>query len=166
MRSMTTKIISVWLLGVMALGSVQAAGNTTVDASQSFYSKFAANTPVDINLQVRGVTLGSIYFNASDRSALAIVQNKTPMVVVPKVGISLHDAKGNLLAVGEAVKKGLFSNESVKAGEQSNINLDFSSFVNDFSKVSTFKLVFSVAEKTSPSSSGDGSSTGGRSSGW
>ncbi|EDY86094.1 hypothetical protein GP5015_2004 [gamma proteobacterium HTCC5015] len=158
------KTLGVWLLSLSMLGAAQAAGNVTVGASKPFYSKFAANTPIDINLQVQGVTLGSIYFSQGDRSALAIVQNKTPAVVTPKVGVSLYDAKGNLLAVGEYKKQGVFSNDSVKAGEQANINLDFSGFVNDYSKVATFKLVFSVTQKAKPSSSGG--SSGGRNTGW
>lgn len=146
------------LLLLMALGVAQAAGNN-VEASKSFYSKFASNTPIDVNLQVRGVTLGSVYFSGGDQTALAIVQNKTPQVVTPKVGVSVYDGQGNLLGVGEYQKQGVFSSESVKAGEQANVNLDFSGFVSDFSKVATFKLVFSVREKqrTGGSSGGSGS---------
>lgn len=152
------------LLLLMALGSVQAAQDTKVDASKSFYSKFAANTPIDVNLQVQGTSLNSVYFSQGDRTALAIVQNKTPQVVTPKVGVSLYDAKGNLLAVGEYQKKGVFSSAAVKAGEQNNIHLDFSGFVNDFNKVATFKLVFSITAQKSKS--GGGNSGGSGSHGW
>lgn len=152
------------LLLLVVLGSVQAAEDAKVDASKSFYSKFAANTPIDVNLQVQGVSLNSVYFSQGDRTALAIVQNKTPQVVTPKVGVSLYDSKGNLLAVGEYKKQGVFSSESVKAGEQNNVHLDFSGFVNDFNKVANFKLVFSVTAQQRKS--GDGSSGGSGSHGW
>lgn len=128
-------------LFTLSAGAVSAANKYEVIEAQSFSSKMTGNTPIDVGLEVRGVKLESVYFG-DNMQALLIFWNRSPTTVRPEVGIALFDKSGKLLGTGyqgDAIRR-----KAVGAGKKMNYKLYFDKFISDYSKVASFKLVFSI----------------------
>ena len=137
-----TQLLVISLLTLSA-GAVSAATKFEVIEAQSFSSKMIGNIPIDVGLEVRGVKLESVYFD-DNLQALAIFWNRSPNTVRPEVGIALFDKSGKLLGTGyqgDAIRR-----KAVGAGKKMNYKLYFDKFISDYSKVASFKLVFSIIE--------------------
>lgn len=123
-----------------------------VSGSSTFASDIKLQMPIDVNLDVNGVKLGSVFFDTDKVHAFVILQNRTPIAVSPKVGVSLFDAAGKLLATGVDVTPFSFSGDNVGPGKQKNVELDFSKFINSYENVGSFQVVFSIGKtKEAPS---------------
>jgi hypothetical protein len=121
-----------------------------VAASKTYSSRIKLQQPIDVNLEVNGVKLDSVFFDKEKVQAFVILLNRTPSSVSPKVGISLFDAKGKLLATGVDVTGFSFSGDNISAGDQKNIELSFGKFINDYKNVNSFQLVFSLGKVKAP----------------
>ena len=74
--------------------------------------------------------------------ALFIFWNRTPATVRPEVGIALFDKSGKLLGTG--YQRESLRRRAVRSGKQMNYKLHFDKFIDDYSKVASFQLVFSI----------------------
>jgi hypothetical protein len=130
------------LLFTLSAGAVSAATKFEVIEALSFSGKMTGNNPVDVGLEVRGVKLESVYFG-DKMEALFIFWNRSPATVRPEVGIALFDKSGKLLATGSD-QSGSLRRMTVRSGKQMNYKLHFDKFIDDYSKVASFQLVFSI----------------------
>jgi len=128
-------------LFTLSAGSVSAATGFEVIEAQSFSGKMTSNTPIDVGLEVRGVKLESVYFG-DNVEALLIFWNRSPATVRPEVGIALFDKSGKLLGTGYPSASP--RRKAVRSGKQMNYKLHFDKFISDYSKVASFKLVYSI----------------------
>ena len=140
----TLLIISALIFSTQAFS---AEKRLTVLASKNVTGKFVAQKPIDINIDVNGVKLDSIYFDTKKLQAFIILRNRTPSTVTPKVGLAIFGDKNKLIASGEDAKGFSFSSDNIGAGEQKNINLAIGSFLNDFKKAKRFQIVFSIIDQ-------------------
>ena len=131
------------LLFTLSAGAVSAATKFEVIEARSFSGKMAGNIPIDVGLEVRGVKLESVYFG-DNMEALFIFWNRTPATVRPEVGIALFDKSGKLLGTG--YQRDSIRRRAVRSGKQMNYKLHFDKFIDDYSKVASFQLVFSIVE--------------------
>lgn len=141
------------LLALLLTGFTPAAladAEYIVTASKTFSGAFKPQEPIDVNLEVSGVRLGSVFFDEDKIQAFIILNNRTPIAVNPKVGVSLFDAKGKLLATGIDASSFSFTGDKISAGDQKNVELAFGKFINDFKDVASFQLVFSLGKDKQP----------------
>jgi len=129
------------LLFTLSAGAVSAANKFGVIEAQSFSGKMASNKPIDVGIEVSGIKLESIYFS-DNMEAMIILWNRTPATARPEVGVALFDKSGKLLGTG--YQSNSIRRTTVRAGKQMNYTLHFDKFVNDYSKVASFQLIFSV----------------------
>lgn len=144
-----TRTLIAFLL-ILSTGTAVAATKNEVKGSITYSHKMVTGSPIDVGLEVRGVKLESLYFS-ENMEALVILWNKTPVSVHPEVGIALFDKSGKLLGTG--TKSSKLGSSNVRAGKQKNYTLQFDRFMNDYSKVAKFQLIFSIIEKKTGSSS-------------
>ena len=128
-------------LFTLSAGAVSAASKFEVIEAQSFSGKMTGNTPIDVGLEVRGVRLESVYFG-DNLEALLIFWNRSPATVRPEVGIALFDKSGKLLGTG--YQSDSLRRRAVRSGKQMNYKLHFDKFIDGYSKVASFQLVFSI----------------------
>ena len=136
------------LLFTLSTGAMSAEQEFEVQGALSYSDKMVTNRPIDVGLEVRGVRLESVYFS-ENMEALVILWNKTPATVRPEVGIALFDKAGKLLATGYV--KFSIKPTTVRAGKQKNYKLHFDKFVNNYSNVDSFQIVFSIVKQKSNS---------------
>lgn len=138
---------------VTGFGSqAMAAGQYKIQGSKSYKANIKTQQPIQIGMEVSGVALDSVFFDKSSLQGFVILMNRTPVAVSAEVGISLFDARGKLLATGIDVTGFSFTGDKVRAGDQKNVKLSFDKFLNDYSDVASFQLVFSVVEETADKS--------------
>jgi len=147
-RARSNSVITT-LLFVVTLFSCQlsyAQDGYNVVASKNFSTKLKTQQPIDIDLEVNGVRLNSVFFDNDKLEAFLILQNRTPAKVTTEVGVALFDSKGKLVATGIDVSEFSFSGDTIDAGDHKNVKLAFPKFINDYSQAKTFQLVFSIVE--------------------
>lgn len=154
MKMIASKLIRSGVLAA-ALVAVQtplaaAESGYEVTASRTYSSSMKLQQPIDVNMEVSGVKLDSVFFDKDKLQAFIIIINRTPTPVYPKVGISLFDNRGKLIATGIDVTGFNFSGDKVGAGKQKNIELSFSKFINDFNNASSFQMVFALGKDKAP----------------
>jgi len=142
------------MLMILFVGSQAASAEAegtpkTVLGVDSFAGKVVLDQPIEMNIDVKGVKLQSIYF--SDKKAMVILWNRRPKSVGVNVDVVLVDAKGKVVAVGK--RPASLMGGSIRAGKQSNFNFDFGGYITDMSQVTAYSVVFSAV--------GDGESNGG-----
>lgn len=151
------------LMGIVLLltvfSSSAIASGYDVASAKNYTAKIQLQSPIDINLEVNGVKLDSIFFDREKLEAFVILRNRTPSSVNPNVGVALFDKKGKLLATGIDSTGFSFTGGDIDAGDQKNFKLDFSRYINDYKKVSKFQLVFSLGKEKKEKSSDDASSS-------
>lgn len=142
--------LAVFLMAFMAAFSSQAMaeGQYKIQGSKNHKANIKIQQPIQIGMEVSGVALDSVFFDKSSLQAFVILMNRTPIAVSAEVGIALFDARGNLLATGIDVSGFSLTGDKVRAGNQKNVKLSFDKFLNDYSNVASFQLVFSVVEET------------------
>ena len=118
--------------------------------TSTFSAAIKVQEPIDLNMEVGGVKLSSVFFDPDKMQAFVILQNRTPIAVTPKVGIALFDAKGKMLATGLDVTAFSFSGEKVSPGDQKNIELSFAKFINEFTNAASFQVVLSLGKVKEP----------------
>lgn len=148
--NMIQRGLAVFLMTVIAAFSSQAMaeGQFKIQGSKSHKANIKTQQPIQIGMEVSGVALDSVFFDKSSLQAFVILMNRTPVAVSAEVGIALFDARGKLLATGIDVTGFSFTGDKVRAGDQKNVKLSFDKFLNDYSDVASFQLVFSVVEET------------------
>jgi hypothetical protein len=148
--NMIQRGLAVFLMAFIAAFSSQAMaeGQYKIQGSKSYKTNIKTQQPIQIGLEVSGVALDSVFFDKSTLQAFVILMNRTPVAVSAEVGIALFDARGKLLATGIDVTGFSFTGDKVRAGDQKNVKLSFDKFLNDYSDVASFQLVFSVVEET------------------
>lgn len=134
-----------------------ADGKYDVTSVKNYSTEFKSNQPIDVNLDVSGVKLDSVFFEAKNLQAFVILRNRTPVSVNPTVGVSLFDSQNKLIATGIDTTDFSFTGDSISAGEQKNIKLSFDRFINDYKEVASFKLVYSLGAERATTSSGSSS---------
>ncbi|PID43919.1 MAG: hypothetical protein CSB48_03805 [Proteobacteria bacterium] len=117
-----------------------------VVASKTITKQLGVQRPIDLDLEVNGVRLSSVFFDKNKLEAFLILQNRTPERVTTEVGIGLFDRNGRLVATGIDASGFSFSGDSIDAGGQKNVKLAFPKFINEFSEARTFQLVFTIIE--------------------
>lgn len=130
------------LMILVASGPAMSAEETpkSLLGAASFAGKVVLDQPIEMNLDVKGVKLQSIYF--SDKQAMVILWNRRPKSVAVNVDVVLFDLAGKVIAVGK--RSASLMGGSIRAGKQSNFTFDFGGYVVDMSQVSAYSVVFSV----------------------
>ena len=130
------------LMALFVSGLAISAENSvkSVLGADSIAGKYSPDAPIELNLDVKGVKLQSIYF--SGKQAMVILWNRRPKGVGVSVDVTLYDAQGKLIAVGKRPVS--LIGGSIRAGKQENFNFDFSHYVADMGQVATYAVVFSV----------------------
>lgn len=146
--------LAVFLMALIAALSSQAMADDQykTQGSKSYKANIKTQRPIQIGMEVSGVALDSVFFDKGTLQAFVILMNRTPVEVRAEVGIALFDARGKLLATGIDVTGFSFTGDKVRAGDQKNVKLSFDKFLNDYSNVASFQLVFSVAEQSNDKS--------------
>jgi hypothetical protein len=142
-------LLTVVLLVGLSSGAIADTGYI-VSASSTFSADFRPQEPITVSMEVRGVMLGSVFFDDAKMNGFLILQNRTPISVTPKVGVSLYDGTGKLIATGIDVTPFSFSGDDIRPGDQKNIELSFGKFINDYSNVKKFQIVLSVGKPKGP----------------
>lgn len=142
--------LAVFLMAFIAVFSSQtmAESQYKIQGSKTHKANIKIQQPIQIGMEVSGVALDSVFFDKSSQQAFIILMNRTPVAISAEVGIALFDARGKLLATGINVTGFSFTGDKVRAGDQKNVKLSFDKFLNDYSDVASFQLVFSVVEQT------------------
>ena len=135
------------LLFTLSASAVSAANKFEVQGTLTYSGTMAGNIPIDVGLEVLGVKLESVYFS-ENMSVLVILWNRTPNTVRPEVGIALYDKSGKLLGTG--YQSYSIGRTTVRGGKQMNYWLHFDKFINDYSNVARFELVFSIVVLRKP----------------
>ncbi len=131
---------------LLFLPTVVLAASYEVSSVKTYSAPMKAGQPLDVGLEVKGVKLESIFFD-QNQEALLILWNKTPTKVRPEIGVALFDNKGRLLATGYRTKR--VGAQMIRPGKQKNYRLKFDKFIEDYTKVAKFQLVFSLINKVS-----------------
>lgn len=122
--------------------AAEAPEKQAVAGRDAFTAALVADQPIDMNLDVKGVKMQSVYFSGTE--AMVIMWNRRPKTAKVNVDVVLFDAAGKVIAVG---KRSLsLAGGSIRAGKQSNFSFDFGGYVAGVSDAAKFTAVFSVLE--------------------
>lgn len=148
--NMIQRWLAIYIMAFIAVFTSQAMAESQykIQSTKTHKANIKIQQPIQIGMEVSGVTLDSAFFDKSSLQAFIILINRTPVTVNAEVGIALFDARGKLLATGIDVTGFSFTGDKVRAGDQKNVKLSFDKFLNDYSNVASFQLVFSVVEET------------------
>jgi len=138
-------VIIALLLSVFS--TVAIAGKYEVIGSKNYFAKIKVHSPIDVNLEVSGVKLDSIFFDKNHIQAFVILRNRTPVSVNPTVGVSVFDKAGKMIASGIDISEFSFTGDGIDPGEQKNIKLGLNKFISDFKDADSFQLVFSLGRE-------------------
>ena len=127
---------------------VSASSKDIIDGSVAGEYVFDMDKPLLPKFDVLSVEVESIIFNPDRQLAIATLINNSNVYITPKLGVALMDGNGVLIAVADSQKANFLDKARLGPTSQRQLKLDFSGYINDFSRVKQVKLVFSVLQQS------------------